>query len=100
MKRRPGRPHKYTAVIELLDDDTLYTAASISYLAEKEALLTGDSPQEIEKSRDRVRIAMGRLSHNHAFPAKAHGYLKLPGQEPARAWYGRLWKEAYDKPYY
>ena len=93
MPRRPfGRPMKYDHLIEMLEEDQLYSPATIAAFAKDHGMLNhagkGLKPLQIQ----RIRIAMGRLSNNHEFPDEGDGYVKIPGQAHTPAWFGWRWK--------
>ena len=95
MPRRPlGRPMKYDHLIEMLEEDQLYSPATIAAFAKDHGMLNhaGKAPKPLQIQR--IRIAMGRLSNNHKFPDDGDGFLKIPGQAPVPAWFGWRWKAA------
>ena len=85
---------KYRPFLEVLDDDQIYTPATIVRNGITKGLLDdrlkGD---ELRLQKLRIRHAMARYSANHFFPKKGDGYIDVPGQAPARGWLGKRWKE-------
>ncbi|CAM2009501.1 hypothetical protein [Acanthopleuribacter pedis] len=94
MKRPTGRPMKYAVIIEQLDEDDLYTPATIADFAEEIGFIDSRDPERHRLERQRVRIAMGRFSNNHKFPDEGDGFVTLRGQPPIPAWFGWRWKNA------
>ena len=92
MARSIGRPLKYHYILASLADEELYSPASIARFALASGLITGRDPQERRTARQRVRIAMGRLSNYHAFPDEGDGCIVLPKHRPMPAWFGWRWK--------
>lgn len=92
--RPTGRPMKYSSIIELLDEDQVYTPALIADFAESHGLIPPSNTEEGLLARRRVRIAMGRFSNNHRFPDEGDGFVTLRGQPPVPAWFGWRWKAA------
>jgi len=102
-KPRVGRrPLKYRHLIDILEDDTLYSPASIVRNGEEKGLLPvpdGDvpfSPADQERSEQamRIRHSLARFADNHKFPRPSEGFVKLFGQAPAPGWFGATWKAA------
>ena len=87
---------KYKKIIDLLDEDTIYTPASIAYFAEDQGLLKSNTPKPIKAEKHRIRISMGRFSNNHKFPDHGDGMVTLPGQAPTPGWFGWRWMAAYE----
>ncbi len=82
-----GRPMKYAHIIESLNDEALYSPATIARFAGANGLLP-----IVEKAQQRVRVAMGRLRAYHDFPKHGDGTIRLSGQCPKPGWFGRRWK--------
>jgi hypothetical protein len=96
MKRPVGRPVLYRQIIEDLDDAILYSPATIARLIEPVWTMYKRKKRDtFELVRQRLRITMGRLRHNHRFPREGDGFLKIKGQPPMPAHFGWRWKEAY-----
>ena len=77
-------------ILDALDDDQRYTAASIAMFARDHGLLTGKEAARIEMQR--VRILLNRQARSRGFPTEGDG------QEPGiPAWLGRRWKDAYGR---
>ena len=96
MTSRPvGRPMKYDYVLRKLQDEELYSPASIAGFAEVHKLLTPflDDETDARKAKRRMRLALGRLSNLHQFPDEGDGRVYLFGQAPIPGWYGWRWKE-------
>ena len=93
MTRPIGRPLKYGEVLRALKDDTLYTPAKIAALALELGMIETHNKQRRDLDRQRIRIAMGRLSHNHAFPENGDGQVVLNRQRPIPGWFGWRWKK-------
>ena len=89
-----GRPLKYRAVLDRLDDAVLYTPASISAFAERMGFIKGRASDWRRLQRQRIRIALGRFSNNHDFPDEGDGMVVLRGQSPTPGWFGWRWKRA------
>ena len=90
---RSGRPMKYRAFLEALDDNQIYTPATIARLGEELGLFEGIEPgTELSRAKLRVRHAMARRSANYRFPVYGDGQVILPGQGPLRGWSGERWK--------
>jgi len=98
LQKRPlGRPMKYNKLLVLLGDDELYTPASIALFAVTCGFVEEGRADKMRMEKQRIRIALGRFSNNHAFPDEGDGMLRLPGQAPTPAWFGWRWKAAADK---
>ena len=98
LRKKPlGRPMKYNKLIVQLEDDVLYTPASIAVFAVDCGFIGADAPEVLRRKKQRVRISLGRFSNNHAFPDEGDGMLRLAGQAPTPAWFGWRWKQAADK---
>ena len=77
----------YGDILEALDDDHLYTAASIVMLARDHGLFAGKEPARVEMQR--VLILLRRQARSCGFPAEGDGQVSgMP------AWLGRRWKDA------
>ncbi len=85
---------KYKKLIERLDEDELYTPASIAMFAVETDFLAAVDEDDLRLERQRVRIAMGRFSNNHAFPDEGDGMVTLRGQAPTPGWFGWRWQAA------
>ena len=93
--RRPiGRPLKYGSVLEALEDEMLYSPADIADLALERGFKDGDPRVNPKLLRQRIRITMGRLGHNHQFPREGDGNVTRRGQAPTPGWLGSRWKGA------
>ena len=87
MGKPAGRPMKYAHIIESLDDDELYSPATIARFAEANGLLP-----IVKHARQQLKVAMGRLRAYHHFPNNGDGTIRLSGQCPFPGWYGWRWK--------
>ncbi len=85
---------KYKTLLESLEEDALYTPASISAHAQKSGFLTSEEPDQVRLEKQRIRIALGRFSNNHNFPDEGDGMVTLRGQAPTPGWFGWRWKAA------
>ena len=87
MTSKKGRPLKYTPFVHVLENDVLYSPATIVNHGIKQGLI----PKDISKvQRKCIRQAMSRLAQR--LPSNPEGFVKIKGQEPSRAWYGASWK--------
>ena len=89
MKKKIGRPQKYADLLNKLEDDGLYTPATIARLGLSDFL--GDETDE-KLVMQRIRIAMVRYSNLHEFPDEGDGFVKISGQAPVPGWFGWRWK--------
>ena len=92
MKRSIGRPMKYKSLIQSLNDHQLYTPSTIAGFAEETEFIDETEPSARRLARQRIRIALGRLSKNHHFPSEGDGMVKVKGQSPTPGWFGSRWK--------
>jgi hypothetical protein len=83
---RPGRKLNpiLLKLIMSLDDDGLYTAATIATLADIDD----------KDARYKIRNTLNRFTQYHDFSPLGDGMLTLPGQGARAAWYGRRFKKA------
>ena len=91
-----GRPMKYGQFIEILEDDRIYSPATIVAHGERHNLVPKEGKQEeLKKQRMRIRHSLSRFSQNHQFPFGGDGQVSdvIKGQPPQRGWYGHRWKE-------
>lgn len=94
---RIGRPLKYKHFIEALDDNTIYTPATIVLVGLMKGFFNANSQeQELKNAKLRVRHTLARFSYNHCFPFDGDGFVYLAGQPPLRGWRGSRWKQAAD----
>lgn len=95
MAKHLGRPLKYRSLIEHLDDDKIYSPASIVNSALEAGLLNSDDDAESFKiARVRIRHTLARFAKSHKFPKEGDGFVTLRGQALARGWRGKRWKAA------
>ncbi len=83
---------KYKRLIERLQDDELYSPATIAAFAEEQGLTNAGGVQAIRLEKQRIRIALGRFSNNHGFPDEGDGMVTVRGQPPTPGWFGWRWK--------
>jgi len=94
-KSRVGRPLKYRHLLDILEDDTLYSPGSIVRNGEQKGLLPSvRSVVERNLRRLRIRHTFARFVVNHKFPQPGEGLVKLVGQAPVPGWFGATWKAA------
>ena len=95
MQRAIGRPMKYRPFLEILEDDQVYTPATIVRNGMDHGLMdTRLKGEALRKQKLKIRHALARYSSNHFFPKKGDGYVdNIPGQPPSRGWLGKRWKE-------
>ena len=95
MAKPIGRPMKYKHFITILDDETVYSPASIVRLGEKQGLIDPDLDEaQRKKERLRIRHTLARFSQNHQFSQEGDGLVMIKGQTPTRGWFGKRWKAA------
>ena len=93
MARPVGRPMKYRHYLTILDDDTLYSPASIVDWGVAHGLMEPNLSEDERKDiRRKIRHTLARFSKNHQFPDDGEGLVGMYGQAPIRAWTGRTWK--------
>ena len=86
---------KYLDFISILDDNKVYTPASIVANGFSEGLVpNGLSDDEVAKRRVMIRHTLARFSSNHQFCPEGDGLVTITGQAPMRGWFGFRWKEA------
>ena len=89
-----GRPMKYSVILWSLPDDEIFTPAAIADRARVLGLIEpADDDARGKLLWQRVRISLGRFTHNHDFPRGGDGYVHRFGQAPTPGWAGRRWKE-------
>ena len=84
-----GASMKYRHIIELLEEDVLYTSGSIASFAAELGLLP---KEDLVKSRRRMRIALASYVTAHRFPDEGDGIVFVKGQSATPGWYGWRWK--------
>ncbi len=88
-----GRPMKYRHYIEILEDERIYTPATIVDHGIAHGLFPIDLKESAGQSlRLKIRHALSRLSLNRGFPRIGDGLVFVDGQAPSRGWYGFRWK--------
>jgi hypothetical protein len=85
---------KYKSLIEMLDEDQLYTPATIAAFAESKGFIKTREAVVRRLEKQRIRIALGRFSNNHNFPDQGDGMVTIRGQAPTPGWFGWRWKAA------
>jgi hypothetical protein len=93
-----GRPMKYKVLIELLDDDQLYSPGAIASFAVNSGYIEESSPEQVKVEKRRIRIALVQFVRNHGFPTTGDGLIKVKGQALTVGYYGKRWKEAVRPP--
>ena len=78
----------------MLEEDDLYTPATIASFAEEQGLITADNLTQRRLEKQRMRISLGRFSNNHDFPDEGDGMVTIKGQAPTPGWFGWRWKAA------
>lgn len=95
--KRVGRPMKYGAYIDALDDDEVYSPASIVDNGISHGIFPkGLQKDQAKQERMRIRHALARFADNHAFPDEQDGLVRLRGQAKTPGWFGWRWKHAAD----
>lgn len=86
---------KYRAFIDVLEEDLVYSPATIvrqgEVLGLLDLLLRGEDCRDV---RRKIRHTLARLSTNRGFPYEGDGWVEIPGQAPLRGWFGWRWKQA------
>lgn len=85
---------KYRVIIKRLEEDDLYTPATIAAFSERIGIIKDIDPAQKRLTRQRIRIALGRFSNNHGFPDEGDGMVTIKGQSPTPGWFGWRWKAA------
>lgn len=85
---------KYKILIEMLDEDQIYTPATIAAFAEEKGFIQVQESARRRLEKQRIRIALGRFSNNHEFPDQGDGMVTIRGQAPTPGWFGWRWKAA------
>ena len=95
MIKPKGRPMKYAHFITILEDQVIYTPATIvrygASMGFFDKRLKGEA---LKAAKMKVRHTLARLSANRDFPKGGDGWTVIPGQAPLRGWLGRRWKAA------
>lgn len=95
LKRQSGRPLKYRHLLEILEDDTIYSPGSIVRNGEEKGLLSiPEGSEERNLQRLRIRHTLSRFARNHEFPRPGEGWVTLIGLAPTPGWRGSTWKAA------
>lgn len=100
--KKGGRPMRYAAFIEALEDDQVYTPGTIVKNGLEKNLFTPEGGiydtklegKELRDAKLRVRLTLARLSANHDFPAMGDGPVMVDGQPIIPGWTGKRWKSA------
>ncbi len=82
---------KNAFIISCLFEETIYTPARIARFALVNGFIMANETEGIRLEFLRLRVALARLTNNHAFPDKGDGYVRLPGQSPCPGWHGWRW---------
>ena len=92
-----GRPMKYKRLLQALEDDKPYTPVCIALNGEEKGLVKVPKDKDtLMEQRRKIRHTMARYKANHNFPENGDEIIKVYGQSPTPAWYGRRWKERID----
>jgi len=96
-KRRVGRPRKYGYLIDKLNPNQIYSAASIARLAGENGFISA-SLEDSEKTtmHRRIRIALSIFSRTHNFSRNGDGMVKIPGKASVSGWYGWRWQREFN----
>ena len=94
MKDYIGRPLKYKELIYDLDDDIIYSPARIANHAQESGYILSLDHDVIRLQKQRIRIALARLSSYRGFPENGDGLVTLPGQATTVGWLGSRWKQS------
>jgi len=96
-----GRPWKYKQLIEILDDDELYTTGKIIRRAEGLGLFDRDfddsrklNPMEKRKAKTNARSAISIMANKKMPEPDGEIEVTKPYKATYRAWTGRTWKDA------
>lgn len=89
-----GRPLKYKELIYDLTDDVIYSPASIANHAQESGYILSLDREEIRLQKQRIRIALARLSSYRGFPENGDGLVTIPGQATTVGWLGSRWKQS------
>jgi hypothetical protein len=93
-----GRPMKYKDLIEMLDDDQLYSPGAIASFAVSSSYIDEFEPEQLKVEKRRIRIALVQFVRNHGFPPKGDGLIKVKGQALTVGYFGSRWKDAVRPP--
>ena len=85
---------KYAYLLLELEDERIYSPATIVNQSLQDGILTLTSEEDPKIQRVKIRHSLARLSKNHGFPEEGDGTVQLAGQAPIRGWTGKRWKAA------
>lgn len=85
---------KYRDLLEQLDNEVVYTPATIAAYAEEINYINEADEGMHRLMKQRIRITLGRYSNNHKFPDEGDGMVIIRGQAPTPGWFGWRWKRA------
>lgn len=94
MKDYVGRPLKYKELIYDLEDDVIYSPAKIANHAQESGYILSRDKSVIRLHKQRIRIALARISSYRRFPDNGDGFVTAPGQAVTVGWFGWRWKHA------
>lgn len=94
MKSPFGRPNKYSYIIAKLEEEVLYSPASIAHFAQASNLLLDLDTIGQDTEKKRIRLSLCRLASAKKFPLFGDAVIFFKGQAPIPAWYGWRWKAA------
>ena len=75
MGKQRGRPAKYQALLDRLDDDQVYTA---SMIANVPVIDYDDAALDRDQHQQWIRIAMNRLPQSKEFPVEPELTMECP----------------------
>jgi len=93
MSKPVGRPLKYRALLDILEDEKIYSPATIARLGEELGLVETEVPHpELMDQRVLIRHTLARYRVNHGFPEEGDGHVRIRGQGTSAGWTGERWK--------
>lgn len=87
----PGRPLKYTAFLEELEDAEIYNSGAI---VNHSSHLLKEVGTKRSAERTRIRHTLNRLRISRDFPENGDGMVHSAGMAPQIGWFGWRWKRA------
>ena len=98
MPKTIGRPMKYKQFLLILEDQEIYTPATIVRFGRSKQLFDPDLGEAASKKAGlKIRHTLARLSTNRQFPHQGDGWVSIRGQPPLRGWFGWRWKETINR---
>ena len=89
-----GRPIKYADLVNKLKGYHLYSPASIAHFGNDIGYFDGLSDEDKKRKVIQIRLALGKLKTDRAFPEFGDGTIRLKHQSPSPAWHGWRWQLA------